>query len=194
MKWTRSETVGLSNPRCRNCHGLGLTFHRSGLLPCTCVLRAIFRSCHRRFRLAVMRGLTCTRTSLEFTGGCDHRFSWGRKEEEFAADFLLISRRVLDDDEYRIFSAHYLLGADWRLCCRQLGFQRGDFFHEAYRIEAKLGRIYRELQPYGLYPLTDYFYSSSREMEGRNRPFPGYQAVRILRPDQRFPIPGNQAA
>jgi hypothetical protein len=34
---------------------------------------------------------------------------------------------------------------------------RGSFFHEVYRIEQKLGRIYRELEPYALYPLDEYF-------------------------------------
>ena len=79
------------------------------------------------------------------------------KREEFMADFCLVSRRALDDFEYKIFRYHYLLGADWRLCCRQLKMDRGDFFHTLYRIEAKLGRIYAELEPYPLYPLREYF-------------------------------------
>ena len=35
--------------------------------------------------------------------------------------------------------------------------ERGDFFHEVYRIQRKLGRIYRELTPYSLFPLDEYF-------------------------------------
>jgi hypothetical protein len=34
---------------------------------------------------------------------------------------------------------------------------RGNFFHEIYRIQQKLGRVYRELEPYALYPLDEYF-------------------------------------
>lgn len=34
---------------------------------------------------------------------------------------------------------------------------RGNFFHEVYRIQQKLGRIYRELEPYSLFPLDEYF-------------------------------------
>jgi hypothetical protein len=73
------------------------------------------------------------------------------------ADFCLVSRRALDDFEHRIFRYHHLLGADWRLCCRQLHMDRGDFFHAVYRIEQKLGRVFAELEPYSLYPLREYF-------------------------------------
>jgi len=35
--------------------------------------------------------------------------------------------------------------------------ERGNFFHEFYRIQQKLGRIFRELAPYSLFPLDEYF-------------------------------------
>ena len=73
------------------------------------------------------------------------------------ADFVLVSRRFLTDSEHRIFRFHYLLGADWHLCCRQLKLDRGDFFHMLYEIEQKLGRVFAELKPYALYPLDEYF-------------------------------------
>jgi hypothetical protein len=82
---------------------------------------------------------------------------WGRKNEEYIADFLMMVRRHLDDSEYRVFRFHYLLGADWRLCCMKLKLDRGNFFHYIYRLEARLGRAFREEQPYGLYPLDEYF-------------------------------------
>jgi hypothetical protein len=94
---------------------------------------------------------------LEFCRGTEGRRTYSMKREEFMADFCLVSRRALDDIEYRIFRYHYLLGADWRLCCRQLKMERGDFFHQMYRIEAKLGRVFAELAPYPLYPLREYF-------------------------------------
>ena len=46
---------------------------------------------------------------------------------------------------------------DQPACSRQLGICRGNFWHVAYRIEQKLGRAFRELKPYGLFPLADYF-------------------------------------
>ncbi len=73
------------------------------------------------------------------------------------ADFCLVSQRILDDFEYRLFRYHFLLGADWRLCCRQMSIDRGTFFHAVYDIEQKLGQAFAEIEPYPLYPLGDYF-------------------------------------
>ena len=87
----------------------------------------------------------------------------GLGNEEYIADFCLISRRTLSEYEYRLFKFHYLLGADWKLCSRKMNLDRGTFFHEAYRIEQKLGRTFRELQPYGLFPLDEYFNGSGRQ-------------------------------
>ena len=39
---------------------------------------------------------------------------------------------------------------------------RGNFFHAVYRIEQKLGRIFRELEPYPLFPVDDYFHGPAR--------------------------------
>jgi hypothetical protein len=73
------------------------------------------------------------------------------------ADFCLVSRRILNEFEYTLFRYHFLLGADWRLCCRQLRIDRGTFFHEVYRIEQLLGRAFAQLEPYPLYPVSEYF-------------------------------------
>ncbi|MGA3024313.1 MAG: hypothetical protein ABSF98_06055 [Bryobacteraceae bacterium] len=106
-----------------------------------------------------------SRISLEGNRGGQRKTIWSRKNEEFIADFCLVSRRALDDFEYRIFQYHFLLGADWKLCCRKLGTDRGKFFHEVYRIEQRLGRVFRELRPYALYPLDEYFGGATRETE-----------------------------
>lgn len=89
--------------------------------------------------------------------GGGRRSSWGRKDEEYCADFILVTRRSLTDEEYKIFSYHFLLGADWKLCTRKLKMDRGLFFHSIYRIQQKLGKVFRELEPYALYPLDEYF-------------------------------------
>jgi hypothetical protein len=85
------------------------------------------------------------------------------------ADFCLVSRRVLDEFTYKVFRYHFLLGADWKLCCRQLQIDRGTFFHTIYRIEQQLGRTFAELKPYPLFPLDEYFggmvHKSSRQVE-----------------------------
>ncbi len=103
-----------------------------------------------------------SRVSLErFAGNSNRKITWGRKDEEYMADFCLVAKRSLDPMEYKMFRFHFLLGADWRLCCRQLKMERGNFFHSVYRIEQQLGRIFRELVPYALFPVEDYFGSVS---------------------------------
>jgi hypothetical protein len=94
---------------------------------------------------------------IEFLGGRERRPIWGRKDEEYIADFCLVSQRVLDPFEYKVFRFHFLLGADWKLCCRRLNMEKGLFFHAVYRIQQKLGKSFRELKPYPLFPLDEYF-------------------------------------
>jgi hypothetical protein len=94
------------------------------------------------------------------------RLTWGRKDEEYMADFLLIAKRELSPAEHQLFRFHFLLGADWRLCSRKLKIDRGTFFHAVYRIEERLGRKFRELEPYSLFPLDEYFGSTGRVAAG----------------------------
>jgi hypothetical protein len=94
--------------------------------------------------------------------GRQRNATWGRKDEEFMADFSLMAKRHLDETEYRIFRFHFILGADWRLCCRRLEMDRGSFFHAVYRIQQTLGRVFRETEPYGLFPVDEYFNGKAR--------------------------------
>ena len=97
---------------------------------------------------------------MEHIAGRDGRLTWGRKDEEYVADFCQVSRKALDELEYKVFRFHFLLGADWGLCTQRLKIDRGTFFHTVYRIEQKLGRVFRELEPYGLFPLDEYFHGA----------------------------------
>ena len=163
MEWTRSQTLALALPGCAQCRGSGLWLgKKTGVSPCNCVLRAIFRICYDRFMRCVQQERYLSKVTLE--PDCGHRrpSTWGRKDEEYIADFTLIARRTLDEFEYRLFRFHFLLGADWRLCSRRLGVDRGNFYHGVYRIEQKLGRTFRELEPYALFPLDEYFHGPSR--------------------------------
>lgn len=115
--------------------------------------------------------------------GKDNRVTYGRKVEEYIADFCIVSRNALTQLEYDIFRFHYLLGANWKLCCWRLKLDRGEFFHMLYKIEQTLGRVFRELEPYGLFPLNEYFGGTMRN----DRPFgmaivPKPLAARVLRP------------
>ena len=120
-----------------------------------------------RFRECVALGSHTSTVSLEFCDGRDGRRTYSRKREEYMADFSLVSRRVLNDSEHRIFRYHFLLGADWKLCCHRMQIDRGAFFHSVYRIEQKLGRAYAELEPYGLYPVNEYFGGVIKKSIGR---------------------------
>lgn len=158
MEWNRSLLLSLARLSCTVCNGEGAKMEKGGdISPCPCVLRAIFRACYARFRVCVEREKYMSRVSFEHFGGKERRMMWCRKDEEYVADFHLVSRRVLDPFHYQVFSYHFLLGAGWRLCCRRLNLDRGRFFHAAYRVQEVLGQVFYELEPYGLYPPRDYF-------------------------------------
>jgi hypothetical protein len=162
MEWNRTETLALAGAKCTQCKGIGLRKVERGEVVCNCVLRAAFRSCYTRFRECVNKDVMFSRVSLEH--GCSREAggSWSRKNEEYVADFLTIAKRTLNEEEHRIFRYHFLLGADWRLCTRKLQMEKGLFFHAVYRIQQKLGRVFAELQPYPLFPLSEYFGRSTR--------------------------------
>ena len=158
MEWSRSAVLSLARLSCTVCGGEGTKREKKGrIIPCSCVLRAIFRVCYARFRVCAEREKYISRVSFEHFGGKERRMMWSRKDEEYVADFHLVSRRVLDPFHYRVFSYHFLLGGDWKLCCRRLNVDRGRFFHAVYRVQETLGRVFYELEPYGLYPPREYF-------------------------------------
>lgn len=184
IKWNRSETIALAKESCAQCHGLGLRGSIDGNgseVPCNCVLRKIFRLCFARFRYCVETERHLSQARLSIIGGRERRQVWGRRNEEYIADFCLVSRRFLDESQYQLFKFHFLLGADWKLCCRRLNINRGSFFHEVYRIQQRLGRAYRELEPYSLFPLDEYFGGTYRKEIGP-------EALNVL----RMPMPNKR--
>ncbi len=187
MDWTRSETLVLAMHNCTQCHGSGLRMGNKGTLsPCNCVMRAIFRICYDRFLRCVTQERHLSRVSLEAHSGRQRPSTWGRKDEEYIADFTLITKRVLDDFEYRLFRYHFILGADWKLCGRKLHIDRGNFFHAVYRIEQKLGRAFRETEPYSLFPLDEYFHGPSRLDSSRKTALP---EMRLPAPPEHLQFP-----
>jgi hypothetical protein len=196
MEWSRTDTLPIADHQCSLCYGLGL---RGGRLdasqPCNCALRAIFRACYNRFQLCATREKSFSHVTLDGTSPNSRRATWGRKDEEYMADFMIVAKRTLNRAEHQLFRFHYLLGADWRLCCRRLNVEKGQFFHAVYRVEQKLGRIFRELQPYPLYPLDEYF--NGVTLEHRALRVPNLRLVTTLRPPVRRPVidtPDKKAA
>jgi hypothetical protein len=183
VQWTRSETLVLAQQSCSTCFGLGLRAGKNGTsAPCNCVLRSIFRICYARFRACSSKEKYVSRVSLEANPGRERKTVWGLKNEEYTADFCLVARRVLADDRYRLFKFHFLLGAEWGECAKRLNLNRGEFFHAVYRIQAQLGRAFRELEPYALFPIDQYF--SSHQVEPPEEPL-------LIEPD-RAPWLGPQ--
>jgi hypothetical protein len=153
------------------------------------VFRAVFRACYARFRHCATKEKYMSKATPELIAGREGRLTWGRKDEEYVADFCQVSRKALDELEYKVFRYHFLLGADWRLCSRKLRIDRGSFFHAVYRIEQKLGRVFRELEPYGLFPVDEYFHGARQTVQLRAYPASGPQAAPgPLRPPYQAPL------
>lgn len=187
--WSRSDTIALANQQCAHCHGVGLRIGRNNALsPCNCVLRAIFRICYNRYRDLLEKEKHLTKATLEVSISQQRRSVWGRRDEEYIADFYLVSKRNLSPAEWDIFRFYFMLGADWKLCCRRLNIDRGNFFHSVYRIEQKLGAIFRSLEPFALYPLDEYFYGSKQESVKPTVPPPPPQEIKGL-PGLRRVVP-----
>ncbi len=183
MEWNRSETLALANYQCTYCHGMGLiTGKRGRSNPCNCVFRSIFRACLDRFQHCTEREKYMSKVTFNPVPGRTCRMTWGRKDEEYTADFFLVSKRHLDAQEFAIFKYHFLYGADWKLCCRRLNMDRGTFFHCVYRIQQRLGRVFRELVPYPLFPIDEYFASSDhRTSDQMEMPKPKPEAMLVRR-------------
>ena len=189
MHWNRSNTIGLASTTCCYCEGVGLRMvYKNHTVPCSCVFRSIFRICLNRFRECNLAEGIAGTVSWEFCSGSNGCRSYARKREEFMADFCLISRRALEPAERQLFRFYFLLRADWKLCSRRLNLDRGVLFHAIYRIESKLGRAFAETEPYGLFPLDEYF-------GGVIRPEPVKASTpRPIDGSQRLQVPYHQAA
>jgi len=125
--------------------------------PCGCVFRAIFRACFVRYRHCIEKsGTSSCLTYDKSEGPTGHRF-YGRRNEEYIADFELVCRRSLSQEEYDVFNWHFIQGADWKYCIEKVGIDKGMFFHRVYVLQEKLGRVFRELRPYAMFPLDEYF-------------------------------------
>lgn len=128
-----------------------MELRKRGLRPCNCVLRAIFRVCFNRYRFLCDSEYSSLKLREE------HGVSYSRPNEEFMADFYLVAMRSLKPRQWALFRLHFVGGKEWSECCAKLAMDRGNFFHEVYRIEERLGRVFCELRPYPLFPLWSYY-------------------------------------
>jgi len=194
MIWNRASALGMARTSCARCHGYGTRPDHRREIVCGCTLRSIFRACLARYFELDSRHDSAPTICWEFHArGADNRRCYGRKREEYLADFYLIARRTLALADWRLFGLHFLQGLGWKLCCRALRLSRGNFFHAVYRIEEALGRAYAETAPYGLWPLDEYFGSHS---ETTHAPVPARlsDAARDRDEHRHAPQPGLERA
>lgn len=198
MIFSHQNCFAIARTGCVECNGLGMRTVRTPKkeltsVPCWCVLRAIFRECFGRFRYCVAKQDRIGTVSIETWGVHGSRRGYERRNEDYMADFCRVAKQSLAPSDHQIFTWHYLLGADWKLCCRHNGMSRGDFFHLIYRIEEVLGRAFATLVPYSLYPTSDYFSDASVHPV----PFPA-RPIRVvknvLRPPLRLRVEFPKAA
>ena len=161
MTWSRLETTRLAKPGCQLCKGEGIIqgARITTVNPCGCVLREIFRQCLDHFRTcaASVGSMRAARWACEGGRSKNRGICHVHRNQEFVADFCLSARRELSGLRLQIFNFHFVLGGAPKLVCRRLGISLGEYFHQQYRIEEILGRAFREMQPYALYPLKAYF-------------------------------------
>jgi hypothetical protein len=155
----RSPLIALALSRCTLCNGSGRLWSGAD---CGCVKRGLFRACYKRYlTLGDYEGRMAQLSyAQEYRPSRPRMF--GRKREEYRADFELIARRTLDEPEYALFRLHFVAGRDWKYCCPRLKLSRGNFFHSVFRVEERLGPVYRDLLPYALFPLDEYFQETIR--------------------------------
>jgi hypothetical protein len=155
--YLRGLALSLGQIYCAACHGTGQTQGRANLqVLCQCVKRQVFRivfKCYLR-----LDGQPAT-PQYELT---KNGMIYGLPGIEFRADFESTALRVLTEEEHRIYRYHFLLEADWRLCCRKLRMDRGTFFHAVYRIQQKMGAELLAMQPASMFPTSNYFRSHHR--------------------------------
>lgn len=163
----RSSLVAMALATCTRCNGTGVAQESV----CSCVNRGVFRSVMNKFRECASGAHHLRPRSMERSGP-QGKTPAGSKSSEYLADVCIIAKRALTEADFRLFQFHYLQGADWKLCCQRLGMSRGNFFHVCYRTEETLGRVFRELKPYPLYPLDEYFQAFTRTVDARPFPVP----------------------
>ena len=135
----------------------------SALRLCTCVYRAVFRACHRRFVQCGKLDPSLRRVGYErILRGVDRTVSWVRRNEDFRADFHGCGTRVLPKHLYQFFSFYYLHGAKIEIVCRRLGTCGRHARRWMVEIETLVGREIAHLQPYSLFPPRGYMMPAGR--------------------------------
>ena len=80
-------------------------------VPCNCALRSVFRACYARFRSCAASQGHAGAVQWEHLGnGKEAHRTYGRKNEEYMADFCTVSNHALDPLERKLFTLSLLAG------------------------------------------------------------------------------------
>ena len=145
VAWPRGLLLSLATLDCERCHGVGMTPRICTV--CKCVLRAVF---HRVFNhYSEIQEQHQAQALLVCRSG--------QPEIEYMADVEHIARRHLTPGRWHLFREHILRRREWSEVAPEIGLDRGNFYHEVYRVEEILGKAFFETRPYGLFPPGSYF-------------------------------------
>jgi hypothetical protein len=161
--------VALSKPSCRRCAGLGAIRTRQGYRTCACVLRRVFRACLTSYHHCEASMGPAGAVQYERVGHAQGRCAIvaSFKRAEYAADFILLARRVLAHRpvELAVFDTYHVGDLEWRVAVPRVNrtlhpprpLNRGSFFHAVYRAEGLIGAAIVSSEPYSLFPPRKYF-------------------------------------
>lgn len=162
----------LADERCTACAGFGRRIaKRSTHEYCGCVLKRVSRIVLDRLR-------THEQAPPHWNF---HRWT---RDAEFAADVLLTAKRTLDEKQLIIYRSYLLDERPWFEVEPKTKLGRGNFFHEVYRVEERLGRAFLDSP---VFPPQAYF-SGMQDAEGVSliyRMFSGGDSMPRFRPSQR---------
>jgi hypothetical protein len=167
-----SVWMALSLEGCARCHSPGVYLKDRAKVetPCPCTDRGVFRAvlaAYKHYSISIGLSIRTNLSQFSTQHSRQGRRADGRRVEEWCADVWLTSKRNLTPHQWQILRRHHIRGEDWT----RFGISKGQLFHEKYCLEQKLGRVFRELQPFALYPIQEYFSDSTRSLGADVRPF-----------------------
>ena len=152
-----ASVIALAKTGCETCNGLG---RQDGGAVCHCVHHRVFNTVMAKFRYCAVTVWPAPRRFDHFINSSARPNSGHRMmNQDFVADVHLAAKRTLTAEDFKLFRYRYCLGADARLCARQLGMTPESCVQRLQAIEARLGQAFRNMRPYALYPLDQYFHA-----------------------------------
>lgn len=162
--WPRGTALSLADPKCPVCTGygmVGLNQARGGyrLRACACAERTAFRAVMHRYHGLSFRSGDASTTKIGIVGAGVHGArSYGRPVEEFLADVDLAAKRVLPEQQWKVFRLRFVWRLELAEVARRLGLGSAHrAYHAADVVARRLGRTFVEMQPVALWPLDGYF-------------------------------------